>query len=157
VKNYKVKAVLAGIGLLAFLVVGLATAPPVSAAVPADLTLTGKVTQTHEGPASQTFTLKIHLAPAGNSSIHFTVWGKATVAGDYPFYVGGTGILEGNVLTMNLTTTQRHTDGWRDTGIMQARYNVVDYTGSFYEIGHDYNTKQLGEFDQRYSAGTLKK
>jgi hypothetical protein len=25
------------------------------------------------------------------------------------------------------------------------------------KFGHDYNTKQLGEFDQRYSAGTLKK
>ena len=155
-KHYKVTVILA-LGLIAFLLPSLATVPPVFAAVPTDLTLTGKVTQTHEGPTSKTFTVKIHLAPAGNSTSHFTIWGKTVVAGDYPYYLGGTAILEGNILIMNLTTTQKHVDGWRDTGVMQARYNLVDNLGSFYEIGNDYNTKKLGQFDRRFSAGTLKK
>ena len=54
-----------------------------------------------------------------------------------------------------MTTTQNHPDGWRDTGINQTRLNLSTMQGTFYEIGHDYNTLN-GAFDNsRYTAGTV--
>lgn len=74
---------------------------------------------------------------------------------DQPFVVGGTASIIGGDLYFNMTTTQAHSDGWMDTAVHQARLNLSTMQGTFYEIGHDYNTAN-GQFDvNRYSAGTV--
>ena len=75
---------------------------------------------------------------------------------DQPFVFTGMANLIGNVLYMNITTTQSHPDGWRDTGVEQVQLNLSTMTGTFYENGHDFkpSTKQ---WDSRYTAGTVEK
>ena len=139
--------------MFAFLSVSFMIAPPVFAQ-PTDLCLRATVKETEDGPLAQVkrFTINIHLASEDGS--HFTIWGKVKIPNE-PFYVGGTGILEGNNLTMNLTTSQKHTEGWRDSGIMQTKFNISTGLGSFYEIGHDFDPVNR-VFDQRYTAGILR-
>lgn len=83
----------------------------------------------------------------------YAIAGRALTS-DQPFIATGYGLVVGNELYMNLTTTQTHADGWKDTGINQTRLNLATMTGTFYEIGHDYSpvTRQS---DTRYTAGTL--
>jgi hypothetical protein len=161
IRHYKEKAVFLFLAMFAFQLVSVMVAPPAPAqAIPDDLCLKVAITEDETGPlpTPKRFTMNVHLASV--NFIHFTIWGKVVVPQDGAFYVGGTGILEGTVMTMNLTYTQKHTDTWRDTGVMQVKYNISTNRGTFYEVGHDFNaaaTLQNRVFDQRYSAGTLVK
>ncbi|HOV88384.1 MAG TPA: hypothetical protein PLM79_18665 [Syntrophobacteraceae bacterium] len=84
--------------------------------------------------------------------------GKATIADENPYYLGGTGMPAGKYVILNLTGTQSHKDGWRDTGIMQIQLNTSTspMKGTFYEVGTDYdlNSKTFGN---HFSKGTLKR
>jgi hypothetical protein len=163
IKHYKEKAVFLFLALFAFQLVSAMVAPPVAAqAIPDDLCLKVTLTENEQGPlpTPKKFTMNVHLFTVNGT--HFTIWGKVVVSGDAPFYVGGTGILESTMVTMNLTTSQKHTAAdldnnyWRDTGIMQVKYNISTNKGTWYEVGHDFATPNR-VFDQRYSAGSLVK
>lgn len=157
VKNYSKKAVIFFLVMFAFLAVSISVAPPVSAQViPDNVCLLVTITENEAGPLPTPFQkVKMNVHLASDNAKHFTIWGKVIVSGDAPFYVGGTGILESTTLTMNLTSSQRHTDGWRDTGVMQVKYNISTLKGTFYEIGHDFDTVNH-VFDERFTAGSLR-
>ena len=56
---------------------------------------------------------------------------------------------------MKKTLTQAHTDGWMDTGINRTKLNLATMTGTFYEVGHDFNTVNRTFDNTRYTAGTV--
>lgn len=77
---------------------------------------------------------------------------------DGPFVMSGSGFLNGTTLEFTLAESQKHADTWRDSGVMHVSIDTSKWTGSFYDIGHDFDTGTLGStnhFDQRYTAGTL--
>lgn len=73
-----------------------------------------------------------------------------------PFIFTGFGHQAGSILYMNITSTQSHTTGWRDTAVQQAQLNLTNFTGTFYENGRDYNPG-TGQWDNRYTAGKFSK
>ncbi|RJR32877.1 MAG: hypothetical protein C4567_17675 [Deltaproteobacteria bacterium] len=157
IKHYKEKAVFLFLVMFALLAVNLSVAPPAAAqVVPDDLCLKVIITESEDGPlpAPVKFNMIVHLFTI--NAQHFTIWGKVSVPKDGASYVGGTGILEGNVLTMNLTTSQKHVSAWRDTGVMQVKFNISTMRGNWYEVGHDFDTANR-VFDERYSAGIVVK
>ena len=97
IKHYKEKAVFLFLALFALqLVSGMAAPPAAAQAVPPEnLCLRATMTESEDGPLPTPlkFTMNVHLATV--NGIHFTIWGKALAPGDSPYYVGGTGILEG--------------------------------------------------------------
>ena len=124
IKNYKEKAVVLFLMMFVFQLISLMGAPPVSAqVVPDTLCLSVTVTENEAGPLPTPKKFKMNVRLATGNGTYFTIWGKVTVPQDGAFYVGGTGILEGDWLTMNLTTSQKHTDAWRDAGVMQVKFN----------------------------------
>jgi len=154
INSYKKNGIAFGLLMFAFLVLALTVAVPASAQVPADLCLKVTIQEDEKGPVVpvKRFAMNVHLESV--DEIHFTIWGKVAILKE-PFYIGGTGVLEGNFLTMNLTTSQKHLDGWMDSGVMQARFNISTGYGTFYEIGHDFDRVNR-VFDERYTAGVLR-
>jgi hypothetical protein len=156
IKHYKEKAVFLFLALFVFQLVNVMVTLPAAAQIGDDLCLKVTLREDEGGPLTtpKKFTMNVHLATVNGT--HFTIWGKVVVPQDGAFYVGGTGILESTRLTMNLTTSQKHTDSWRDTGVMQVIYNISTNAGTFYEIGRHFDTLNR-TFDQSYSAGSLVK
>lgn len=156
IKHYKGKAVFLFLALFAFQLVSAMVAPPAAAqGVPDTLCLSVTLTENEAGPLPTPKKFKMNVRLATVNGTYFTIWGKVTVPQDGAFYVGGTGILETTWLTMNLTTSQKHTDAWRDAGIMQVKFNVSTLRGSFYEIANSFDT-QNRVFDPMFSAGSLR-
>lgn len=116
--------------------------------------LISTVTVRQTGPvAPQVIPMQLDVTNLGAST--YSVMGAVTATGDQPFVVANTATIIGGDLYFNMTTTQAHSDGWMDTAVHQARLNLSTMQGTFYEIGHDYNTAN-GQFDvNRYSAGTV--
>lgn len=153
--NYNKKAAVFVLVMFVFLTMGLTVASSVFAqAFPTDLTIRATLQQSEQGPLPEPvrFVLQIHLESANGTN--FTIWGKVPDAAE-PAYLGGTGILERNTLTMNLTFTQTHADSWRDSGVMQAQYNVVTNRGTFWMIRNDFDSNAL-TFDRGFDAGILR-
>jgi hypothetical protein len=81
--------------------------------------------------------------------------GYVTVGTDGPFVMSGSGIMVGTELVFTLSESQQHTsETWRDSGVMHVTINTSTQNGTFYDIGHDFNTGTR-EFDQRFTAGNL--
>jgi hypothetical protein len=134
-----------------------ATAVPAQAQVPAyvgKVCLISTITTRQSGPVTpQVVPVLLDVTNLGANT--YSVVGAATATGGQPFVVGGTATMIGGELFFNMTTTQTHADGWMDTGLNQTRLNVATMQGTFYEIGHDFNTAN-GQFDvSRYTAGTV--
>lgn len=72
-----------------------------------------------------------------------------------PVVSTGLATVVGNDLYFNTTVTVAHADGWVDTGINRTRLSLSSMTGTFYEIGHDYNTITRTYDQNRFSAGTV--
>ena len=101
----------------------------------------------------ETFLVKYDVVFLGGSS--YSISGHVDIP-EQPFIFTGYGNLIGSELYMNVTTTQSHPDKWQDTGINQTQLNLATMTGSWYEIGNDFNT-QSKTWDKRYTAGTVAK
>lgn len=84
----------------------------------------------------------------------YAVAGRTLFAPDQPMMFSGYGIVVGNELYLNLTTSQTHADGWRDSGVNQTRLSLATLSGSFYEIGNDFRVTTR-EWDRRFTAGTV--
>jgi hypothetical protein len=99
------------------------------------------------------FTVSYEVNHIGGTA--YGLSGNVNITGE-PFIFTGYGSQIGSILYMNITTTQSHQDGWRDSGVMQVQLDLQTMTGMFYENGHDFDTNTR-QWDNRYSAGTVKK
>ena len=113
--------------------------------------LQGTIKERETGPvADQIFTVSYDVNHLGGTSYSLT----GNVNMPDPFIFTGNGSQIGNILYMNITTTQSHADGWRDAGVMQIQLNMTTMSGTFYENGHDFDRINR-RWDQRYTAGVV--
>jgi hypothetical protein len=85
------------------------------------------------------------------------VSGVVQTPGDAPFVMTGMAVVQGKSIFINLIATQAHTaEPSRDSATMQIRLNAATMKGTFWTIGHDFNTEQPS-FESTYSAGTIAK
>jgi hypothetical protein len=104
----------------------------------------------------QTFTFTGAITRMGTKN--YTMQGYVNVPGDDPYIAGGDGVLIGNILYITLRISQKHTDTWRDTGVMQVQLNKNTLSGTFYEVRKDFDTSTIGispMFSNAFSAGSL--
>ena len=127
-------------------------APAAAQAYLGRVCLTATVTERESGPVSgETFVVQYEAASLGGSM--YAIAGRVDTP-DQPFIATGLATLVGGTLYINVTGTQSHSDGWRDTGVNQTRLDLATMTGTFYETGRDYS-RTTRQFDLRYTAGTL--
>lgn len=111
------------------------------------------LTTRDQGPVTpEVFRVELDVTNLGGNT--YSVAGGLLSPPDEPFVVTGHATLVGGALYFNMVGTQVHADGWVDTGINRTRLNLSDMTGTFHEIGHDYN-RVTRSYDTRYSAGTV--
>lgn len=114
--------------------------------------LLSTVQERETGPvAEEVFIIKYDVTHLGG--LAYSIAGAMNNS-NAPFVLSGHGTVIGNELYMNMTSTQGHGDGWQDTGINQTRLNLTTMTGTFYEIGHDFNPASKA-WDNRYTRGTV--
>lgn len=99
-----------------------------------------------------TFTITGGISKVGDEFYLFQ--GYVTSDTDGPFIISGSGFLMNDTLIFTCSESQQHTGVGRDGGVMHISINKSDLSGSFYDIGHDFDTEQ-GTFNSRYTAGTL--
>jgi hypothetical protein len=124
----------------------------------------GKTTWTvtitdHTDPSAigQTFTLTGGISKVGDEFYLFQ--GYVTFIADDPIVLSGSGFQTGNTLIFTMCRSQGHNTGstqqyWRDGGVVRASIDKTTQNGSFYDIGHDFNTNTRA-FRQRFTAATL--
>jgi hypothetical protein len=151
------KVKIAVLALALVLTLGLNLSPVQAASSPSYLgqtTWTVTITQsTVQGNVGQQFPVTGGITRLGDN--YYLFQGFVTPGDDNPFVMSGGGVLLNGQVILTLSTSQNHTDTWRDGGIMQVNLSQATLNGSLYEIGHDYNTASPGSFDQRFTAGTL--
>lgn len=90
---------------------------------------------------------------------YYSFQGYVILPDDGPFILAGGGVLIGDIIYLNLTGTQKHTDNnWRDTEVLHAQLDKTTLNGTFYSLGHDFDESTAGiakDFDSRFQAGTL--
>lgn len=115
--------------------------------------LVSTVTARQTGPVTpQAMTMQLDVTNLGGTTYAVSGW---LPTADQPFVVTGQATVIGGELYFNMTTSQRHADGWMDTGVNQTRVSLATMTGTFYEIGHDFNTVGRTFDNSRYTAGTV--
>lgn len=118
---------------------------------------TSTITSRQTGPVSpQTMVSQYDVSSIGGNA--YIIVGSVDITNE-PFVTTGFGTVIGNIgnkLYLNMTTTQSHADSqWRDTGINQTQLDLSTLSGTFYEVGHDFDPA-TGSFDNsRYTAGTV--
>ena len=114
-----------------------------------------RITEDEDGPVNKAITAKMHAVAL--DQIQSTVSGVVQVPNDGLFVTTGMAIVQGKLIFINLTGTQTHlTEPWRDSAIMQIRLIATTMKGTFWTIGHDFNTAD-GIFDSTYASGTIAK
>lgn len=112
-----------------------------------DTTVTGMVIPT-------TFVFTSDIVNMGGVS--FALTGYITNPGDNPAMYGGVGHIVGNTLYLNLTGSQNHlSGGWRDTSVFHAEIDPSSLSGTFYEVGNDFNATTRSRDSGRYTAGSI--
>lgn len=152
---------LAVLALIALIILGLNVSQVLAANA---VTYLGKTTwtatitdDTNSTKINQTFTVTGGISKVGDEFYLFQ--GYVMPNGDGPFVMSGSGFLNANTNTLEFTLSesQQHTsETWCDSGVMHVTIKTSDQSGSFYDIGHDFNPA-VGQrvFDERYTAGTL--
>ena len=122
-------------------------------------TWTVTITIREDGNVSENISGSVKMAITQTGGNYYTVQGYIELPDDGPYIMAGGGALIGETIYLNLTTTQKHTDGnWRDTGMMQVQLNKTTLNGTFYEIGYDFDVGSAGDsphFADRFTGGTL--
>ena len=115
------------------------------------------VTQRESGAVSESISMTGAITRTGGT--YYTMQGHVSLPDDGPFILAGGGVLIGETLYLSLATAQHHTENsWRDTGVMHVQLNKTTLNGTFYEVGHDFQTSSIGPspvFDRRFTAGTV--
>lgn len=115
--------------------------------------LVSTITERQNGPVTpQVMAIQLDVTNLGGST--YAVAGSLPTA-DQPFVTTGYATVIGGELYFNMSTSQTHSDGWKDTGLNQTRLNLSTMSGTFYEIGHDFNPLTRQWDDSRYTAGTV--
>lgn len=113
-----------------------------------DTTVTGRVV-----PFS--YVMKTGITNMGNNS-SYTLIGYVNDPGDNPFTVSGSGQIIGSRLYLDLSGSQSHiSGGWRDTSAVHASLDTATFSGTFYDIGNDFNAVSRQVDGTRYTAGTI--
>lgn len=99
-----------------------------------------------------TFTITGGISKVGDEFYQFQ--GYVKPGDDGPFVVSGSGFMNGTTLEFTLSESQKHTDGWRDSGVMHVSIDRFSFDGTVYDIGHDFDTSTRA-FNERFTAGTL--
>ena len=115
-------------------------------------TWTATITDSTQNQTGATFTITGGISKVGGEFYLFQ--GYVNPDNDGPFIIGGSGVLIGNTIYFTLSESQNHTSTWRDGGVMHVEIDKTSQGGTFYDIGHDFDTNAR-TFDQRYTAGTL--
>jgi len=112
------------------------------------------VTTRQQGPVTpERFLLDFDVTNLGGTS--YSVAGALLSPPDQPMVATGAGTVVGGDLYLNVVMTQAHADGWMDTSINRTRISLATMTGTFYEIGNDFNTVTRVYDHDRYTAGTV--
>ena len=120
---------------------------------------TVSLTQDEYGPKSQTHTMTGAITRAGGA--YYTMQGYTIVPGDEPLILSGGGVLIGETLYLNLTSSLLHTDSpedWRDSGVVQIQINKTTLNGTFYAVYHNFKLSSTGPspiFGSGFAAGTV--
>ncbi|MEW6658595.1 MAG: hypothetical protein AB1424_08025 [Thermodesulfobacteriota bacterium] len=142
-------------------ILGLSIASPLDATL---VNYLGKTTwlatiTDHTTPSmiGQTFTITGGVSKVGDEFYLFQ--GYVTFAADDPIVLSGSGFQTGNTLIFTMCMSQNHTTGstqqyWRDGGVVRASMDKTSQDGTFYDIGHDFNTSTR-TFRERFTAATL--
>ncbi len=144
------------LALTALLVLGMS----ITSALGINVTYLGKTTWTATigyttvtgVKAGDTFSITGGISKVGDEFYLFQ--GYVTSGTDGPFVISGSGFLMGNTLIFTCSESQEHTGVNRDGGVMHVTINKNDFSGTFYDIGHDFDTGQA-TFNSRYTSGTL--
>jgi hypothetical protein len=144
------------LGTTLLLLLGLSIAHALAAS---SVTYLGKSTwtatitdDTDSGQIGATFSVTGGISKVGDEFYLFQ--GYVTTGMSGPFIMTGSGILIGDTLYFTLVESQQHTGSDRDGGVMHVEIDKTSQNGTFYDIGHDFNTTSRA-FSQRFSAGSL--
>lgn len=150
------KLKLSVLALSALLILGVSASNVLAAS---SVTYLGKTTWTAYinddtgGHAGVSFTITGGVSKVGDEFYLFQ--GYVTSGTDGPFVMSGSGFMNGSTLEFTLSESQQHTsETWRDSGVMHVIIDKTTQNGTFYDIGHDFDTSAR-TWDQRYTAGTL--
>lgn len=101
-----------------------------------------------------TFVLTTDIVKMGTAS--YSLIGYVTDPGDNPAIFSGVGQFIGSTLYLSLIGSQNHlTGGWRDSSVFHAEISTATLSGTFYEVGNDFNATTRATDSSRYTAGTL--
>lgn len=86
----------------------------------------------------------------------YTLIGDVLATADNPFTLSGFGHIIGSTIYLDLSGSQSHVSGgWRDTSAVHMSIDATTLTGTFYDIGNDYNAITHATDSTRYTAGTV--
>lgn len=104
-------------------------------------------------PATRTITTNI--VDMGNGSYALT--GYVLEPNDNPAIYGGVGHMLNGTLYLNLNGSQSHLAPLqdRDTSVLHAEMNLSNFTGTFYEVGSDFNLGTRTADSMRYTSGNM--
>jgi hypothetical protein len=102
-----------------------------------------------------TRTMNTNIVDMANGSYALT--GYVLEPNDNPAIYGGVGHMVNGTLYLNLNGSQSHKAPLqdRDTSVLHAEMNTSNFTGSFYEVGSDFNLGTRMADPMRYSAGNM--
>lgn len=101
-----------------------------------------------------TFILTTDIVKMGRAS--YSLIGYVTDSGDNPAIFSGVGQIIDSTLYLSLIGSQRHLNGgWRDSSVLHAEINTSTLSGTFYDVGNDFNATTRARDSSRYSAGTI--
>jgi hypothetical protein len=155
----KMKGRISILALTVVLILGLGAAT----ALASNVTYLGKTTWTatitdsfpDATKITGTFTVTGGISKVGDEFYLFQ--GYVIPSGDGPFVMSGSGFMNGSTLVFTLSESQQHTsETWRDSGVMHIEVDKTNLSGTFYDIGTDFDTGPARTFgNHRYTAGTL--
>lgn len=101
-----------------------------------------------------TFVMTTDIVKMGTAS--YSLIGYLSVPDDNPVIFSGVGQFIGSTLYLSLIGSQNHlTGGWRDSSVFHAEINTSTLSGTFYDVGNDFNATTRARDSSRYSAGTI--
>ena len=145
------------VGALVVLALVVVLMGGISPAGAATTTLTLKINQQYDetgASAGGPFTLTIYLTPVTGTT-SYVVTGKVAGVSDGTPYLGGTGLVVGTNLILNLNITQAK--GTKHLGgVLQVTVNKTSYKGTYWWVGSRFDQSTL-QFKDKYSYGTVSK
>jgi hypothetical protein len=120
------------------------------------VTWTWHKTRDEKGPTDKYETITVGLFFLGGSSYQLVGGGNDPESGAQ--YGGGTAMLVGNNLIMNLTWSRDRTDGRQDVAIFKGQVDKTTFNGTGWNIKKRFDPTlppPTNQFVDKYGAGTL--